>query len=69
MYLGRVGPGLFYLLSTAFCYAAVGLLVMDANRTGEAGRNGGSIAVFMVLGLVMPLISTFGAAAAHPRSR
>ena len=69
MYLGKVGRGFVYLLSTAFCYAAAGLLIMDANRTGEPGRNGGIIAVFMVLGSAIPLVSTFGAAVARPRSR
>ncbi len=28
MYLGRVGPGFVYLLSTAFCYVAAGLLII-----------------------------------------
>ena len=46
MYLGKVGPGFVYLLSTAFCYAAASLLFVDANRTGVPGRNGGIIAVF-----------------------
>ena len=69
MYLGRVGPGFVYLLSTAFCYAAASLLIMDANRTGVPGRNGGIIAVFMLLGLAIPLVSIFGAAVARPRSR
>ena len=69
MYLGKVGSGFVYLLSTAFCYAAAILLIMDANRTGVPGRNGGIIAVFMALGLAIPLVSTFRAAVARPGSR
>ena len=69
MYLGRVGPGFVYLLSTAFCYAAASLLIMDANRTGVPGRNGLIIAVFTALGLAIPLVSTFSAAVARPGSR
>ncbi len=62
MYLGRVGPGFVYLISTAFCYAVASLLMMDANRTGVPGKNGYVIAVFMALGLAIPLVSTFRAA-------
>ncbi len=62
MYLGRVGPGFVYLLSTAFCYAAASLLMMDASRTGVSGKNGCVIAVFMAIGLAIPLVSTFRAA-------
>jgi TM2 domain-containing membrane protein YozV len=69
MYLGKVGSGFVYLLSTAFCYAAAILLIMDANRTGVPGRNGGIIAVFTALGLAIPLVSTFRAAVARPGSR
>ena len=68
MYLGRVGRGFVYLVSNAFCYAAASMLLMDAGRTGEPGRNGGIIGVFMLLGLAIPLVSTFGAAVARPRS-
>jgi hypothetical protein len=60
MYLGKVGLGFVYLLSTAFCYAAAGLLIVAANRTGEPGRNGGIISVFTLLGLAIPLVSTLG---------
>jgi len=67
MYLGNVGRGFVYLLSTAFCYAAVGMLSVNANRMGEPGRNGGIIGVFMLLALTIPLVSTFGAALARPK--
>ena len=69
MYLGKVGRGFVYLLSTAFCYAAASMLIGDANRMGEPGRNSGIIGVFMLLGLAIPIVSTFGAALARPRSR
>src|SRR4051794_37038841 len=58
MYLGKVGLGFVYLLSTAFCYAAASLLIVDASRMGEPGRNGGIIGVFTLLGLAIPLVST-----------
>jgi hypothetical protein len=67
MYLGRVGRGFVYLLATAFCYAAVGMLSVDANRMGEPRRNGGIIGVFMLLALAIPLVSTCGAALARPK--
>ena len=60
MYLGKVGRGFVYLLSTAFCYAAAIMLIGDANRMGEPGRNSGIIGVFMLLGLAIPIVSTFG---------
>jgi TM2 domain-containing membrane protein YozV len=69
MYLGKVGLGFVYLLSTAFCYAAASLLIVDASRTGEPGRNSGIIGAFTLLGLAIPLVSTFGAALARPRNR
>src|SRR4051812_15781663 len=66
MYLGRVGLGLAYLLSTASCYAAAALLAMDAGRTGVTGGHGGLVAVLLVLGSAIPLASCFGAAVARP---
>ncbi len=70
MYLGRVGPGFVYLLSTAFCYAAASLLMMDASRTGVFGKHGCVIAVFMALAFAIPLVSTFRAAVSvTPRGR